>query len=656
MLPTDWPAPLSFAVETTLGVTALVLLVLVLRRPVAKRFGAGAAYALWAVPLIRLVLPPLPGAWSIMPARAASDTAAPLLAETVTQPSLSISLHTEVARGELSALPTLTPPAAPMPVDIVTTGSFNWPLAIAAIWLFGAVLALGLTLYRHHRFMQVVDAEVEPASDTLQEMSCELAAEIGLKRHVRVCESFISSGPMVTGLVRPTILLPVWFEADYSAREQRAAIAHELTHVKRRDLWALQFAYVATALQWFNPLAHWALRAFRSDQEAACDADVLRRTSMSPREYGSTLVKAARLSHAGDRRMMAAGLPLTHAIKDRLVLMQSPAPSLRKKLLGGGLMSVVGACAIMATASAHPPSADITISNGELVIDGKTYSDRKLILLDEPHSIFKYNMDFGGDMDFAFEFDMSDFEDLAKELEGLNFAADIDLSDLSDLAELAELAELSELEALADLPEVISEFVSDVEVTTLDDGSIHIEMPSREIVLALNIEEIEARAEEIEARAEEMAERIEARAEAYAERIEARAEEMAERFEARAEANAERIEARAEAFAHRMEMKFDRPAIAIEEIARACAEETFSGQKSIVIRKSVDGEDRELKAICTHGDATSITPQSMQSFFDANPDITEEERKRFFEELHDGQHSSKYEFELRGGPDSAKQK
>ena len=47
--------------------------------------------------------------------------------------------------------------------------------------------------------------------------------------------------PVVTGLFRPAVVLPAWFAQDYSRTEARAAIAHELTHVKRGDLWALQF-------------------------------------------------------------------------------------------------------------------------------------------------------------------------------------------------------------------------------------------------------------------------------------------------------------------------------------------------------------------------------------------------------------------------------
>ena len=49
----------SFAFETLLWTGALIALVLVLRRPVTRHFGPGAAYALWLLPFARLLLPPL---------------------------------------------------------------------------------------------------------------------------------------------------------------------------------------------------------------------------------------------------------------------------------------------------------------------------------------------------------------------------------------------------------------------------------------------------------------------------------------------------------------------------------------------------------------------------------------------------------------------
>ena len=48
-------------VETLIATTLLMALVMLLRRPVARWLGAGAAYCLWAVPFARMLLPALPG-------------------------------------------------------------------------------------------------------------------------------------------------------------------------------------------------------------------------------------------------------------------------------------------------------------------------------------------------------------------------------------------------------------------------------------------------------------------------------------------------------------------------------------------------------------------------------------------------------------------
>ena len=46
--------------DTLITTAALVLLILIVRKPFARLFGPRLTYALWAVPALRLVLPPLP--------------------------------------------------------------------------------------------------------------------------------------------------------------------------------------------------------------------------------------------------------------------------------------------------------------------------------------------------------------------------------------------------------------------------------------------------------------------------------------------------------------------------------------------------------------------------------------------------------------------
>ena len=51
---------LSHALETLLAVSVLIAIVLMVRRSVSRHFGAGIVYLLWAIPVVRLFLPPLP--------------------------------------------------------------------------------------------------------------------------------------------------------------------------------------------------------------------------------------------------------------------------------------------------------------------------------------------------------------------------------------------------------------------------------------------------------------------------------------------------------------------------------------------------------------------------------------------------------------------
>ena len=65
----------TWLIDTALYTALLIALLLVLRRPVARHFGPGMAYALWALPLLRLVLPPLVLPASLAPAPEAAPAA-----------------------------------------------------------------------------------------------------------------------------------------------------------------------------------------------------------------------------------------------------------------------------------------------------------------------------------------------------------------------------------------------------------------------------------------------------------------------------------------------------------------------------------------------------------------------------------------------------
>jgi membrane-bound lytic murein transglycosylase D len=84
------------------------------------------------------------------------------------------------------------------------------------------------------------------------------------------------------------------------------AVRHELQHHRQGDT---RFAYVMVALRalcFFNPAVHLWVRRMEELEELACDAALVRHRGVSPLDYGTCLVRAAR--HAATPLPLAAGL------------------------------------------------------------------------------------------------------------------------------------------------------------------------------------------------------------------------------------------------------------------------------------------------------------------------------------------------------------
>ncbi|MEO0449885.1 MAG: M56 family metallopeptidase [Pseudomonadota bacterium] len=552
---TEFHPLIQEATLTTLAVGLLVLLVLVIRKPFARQYGAKAAYLLWALPLARFVMPPLPGNWSLAGLlgfnRPTPVTTQPIPTEYVRAPvieAVEVVPATDASPGVIEATTNareFAVLAAPEPTAVVTSSGTSLleatlaqaPLILTCVWFVGVALWLGRSIHQQRQFLSLIEADSEPADPETVEQTHRIAKQLGIKKVPDVRASLLCSGPLVTGLKNPVILLPMWFEEDYEAAERRDALVHELMHLKRRDLWAFQAARIVAATQWFNPLAYMALRAFRTDQEAACDADVIARAKLSPAAYGRTLVKAARLARPSDRRIAAASLTLAHPIKERLIMMTHPTPTLRSRLMGGALAATLGAGAIFATASCTNSVAQ--------ELDGAPQDEASIET--DGENVFVFDGD--NDMSFAvtvdgetFSFSMADlppmppmpampampgFEGMVFEQEGNSFRMEFDTEKLQAMEDSPEFAEWeTKMEAWGEEMEAWGEVVEERAESWAEQYEPQIEAWA------------DAQAERWESRVELMVERAEAQAE--------RAEAMAERAQERAEEKAQWVERRGE--------------------------------------------------------------------------------------------------------------
>lgn len=114
--------------------------------------------------------------------------------------------------------------------------------------------------------------------------------------------------PFLSGLVRPTIVLPTRYATDFDDAALQAILWHELAHLARRDCWWKHLAGIAGALLWIQPLVWLLRRRLEQTDESLCDQIVLH-NGCSPRSYASVLLKLAeRLSYAPREQVSGAGI------------------------------------------------------------------------------------------------------------------------------------------------------------------------------------------------------------------------------------------------------------------------------------------------------------------------------------------------------------
>ncbi|ONF94977.1 M56 family metallopeptidase [Sphingomonas jeddahensis] len=305
--PGDWGG-VSWMVEALAASAILIALVLLARRPVRRAFGAPVAYALWALPLIRLFLPPLPQ-------EVREQVAAPLVAP-LTQVGQQVTVF---------IVPAARDAAAPA---LLTAGS-----SLALLWGVGAAAFIGWHVLAYRRFRRRLLAR---------------ATVLDRVDGVTIVESAAAAGPLAFGVAKRFVAFPRDFAARYDADERDSALAHELGHHARGDLIANWLALAVLALHWFNPLAWYAFRAFRADQEMANDARVLARLGPGARHaYACAIVKAAH----GGAIAAACHLHTVDDLKGRLKMLGMNRISRTRALTGLATIAATGVGALALTAS-----------------------------------------------------------------------------------------------------------------------------------------------------------------------------------------------------------------------------------------------------------------------------------------------------------------
>ncbi|HEY2623049.1 MAG TPA: M56 family metallopeptidase, partial [Dyella sp.] len=245
-----------------------------------------------------------------------------------------------------TAAPTTDASASQVAVATPTAGEpahTNWKLVLFALWLAGVLVQIVLA-WRQWLEARSVIRQSRPLHDPALHAACAAQAKAMGLRHcpsLRVSPSI--SSPQVTGLWRPTVLLPA--QQCLSADESALALGHELAHLRRGDLWMGWVPALAQRLFFFHPLAAWAMREYALHREAACDAQVVQQHHAAPQDYGRLLLRlgVAHPLHAG----LAGASPTFNNLKRRLTMLQHSAQDTTSRTRAWLLIVVVAAAGVL---------------------------------------------------------------------------------------------------------------------------------------------------------------------------------------------------------------------------------------------------------------------------------------------------------------------
>ena len=198
---------------------------------------------LWGIVAARMVFPfSIESVLSLIPS---AETISPtVMMEQTPSVQTGVPALNHVINPVISGAFTPAPGASANPLQI-------WIPVLAGIWLFGIA---ALFLYSAVSYWR------------LRRKVCEAVILRGnIYQSEKVCS------PFVLGIIRPKIYLPYHMDS----REMGHVIAHEQTHIRRRDHWWKPLGFLLLTIHWFNPLMWLSYVLLCRDIELACDEKVI---------------------------------------------------------------------------------------------------------------------------------------------------------------------------------------------------------------------------------------------------------------------------------------------------------------------------------------------------------------------------------------------
>jgi len=270
--------------------------------PALRRISAAARYGFLSAALLVMAACPVITYWLL---GIATDESAPLRVERVNVSGTDPGPPPQKLTYVRPVVPAPPPPRTEAAPEIVAPAQAGEPIrktwaerlrpysrGVALAYLLGIAVMLGRFLLALRGGQRLRRSAVRVSRERVLSAAARQARELGLRCAPPVWACAKLAAPVLVGVLRPAVLLPLSLAAELSPDQLEAILAHELAHLRRRDHLALLVQRLIEAALFFHPAVWYVSRRIDAERENACD-DLVVALGARPAEYARGLAHAA---------------------------------------------------------------------------------------------------------------------------------------------------------------------------------------------------------------------------------------------------------------------------------------------------------------------------------------------------------------------------